>query len=241
MFQSALSFQATLLSQVQGITHHFGTMHAGAFSYDWANHFGMDRDKMILPLEEKNAGGNCLVVSKKTDERPITNGIVTDQNLCLAIYAADCPPILFSEPNSKVIGALHASWYVLADNGIKNIVSAFDKFGIQSSDIVCAVGPCISKESYIVRKDDYFFNELSNKNPEALGFFMNSGDITTFDIRQYAHSLLKAEGINNIEHVSFDTLSTEDASGHIFHSFRRRKLENNQQNNLHNGSLIMKC
>lgn len=83
--------------------------------------------------------------------RPQADALVTSTpGLVLGVLAADCGPLLFADPQARVIGAAHAGWkgalYGVAENTIATMVA----LGAQVDRIVAALGPSIGPESYEV-------------------------------------------------------------------------------------------
>ncbi|MDD4715167.1 MAG: peptidoglycan editing factor PgeF [Oscillospiraceae bacterium] len=76
-----------------------------------------------------------------------TDGLVTNQaDLPLAVFSADCIPILLYDPVSQSIGAVHAGWRGTA---LKIAALAVEKMGLEygaaSENILAAVGPGLSQ------------------------------------------------------------------------------------------------
>lgn len=74
------------------------------------------------------------------------DGLVTDiPGVTLAVYSADCLPILLYDPVRRVVGAVHAGWrgtaLGIAARGVERMAEAF---GARPGDILAAVGPGIS-------------------------------------------------------------------------------------------------
>ncbi|KAM8855092.1 purine nucleoside phosphorylase LACC1 isoform 2-T2 [Spinachia spinachia] len=73
------------------------------------------------------------------------DAMVTDRTgVVLAAPGADCVPILFADPRSKVIGAAHAGWKgTLTGVAMATVGAMVTEFGCRVSDIVVAVGPSV--------------------------------------------------------------------------------------------------
>lgn len=83
------------------------------------------------------------------------DGIVTNQTgVVLAAPGADCMPILFADPVSKVIGATHAGWRgTLMGAAMATVDAMVMEFGCQVSDIVVAVGPSVGACCFTLDRD----------------------------------------------------------------------------------------
>ncbi|XP_071328602.1 purine nucleoside phosphorylase LACC1 [Trachinotus anak] len=96
-----------------------------------------------LHLVKVNHGSDVWVMGKAEPES--YDGMVTDQTgVVLAAPGADCMPILFADPVSKVIGAAHAGWRgTLMGVAMATVEAMVTEFGCKVSDIMVAVGPSV--------------------------------------------------------------------------------------------------
>ncbi|XP_060944464.1 purine nucleoside phosphorylase LACC1 [Limanda limanda] len=96
-----------------------------------------------LRLVQVDHGSGVWVVGGAEPES--YDGMVTNQTgVVLAAPGADCMPILFADPVSKVIGAAHAGWKgTLMGVAMATVTAMVKEFGCQVSDIVVAVGPSV--------------------------------------------------------------------------------------------------
>jgi YfiH family protein len=61
----------------------------------------------------------------------------------LGAFAADCIPMLFADPNARVIGACHAGWRGTIGGVAANVVGRMQELGARAQDIRVALGPSI--------------------------------------------------------------------------------------------------
>ncbi|XP_044071793.1 purine nucleoside phosphorylase LACC1 [Siniperca chuatsi] len=96
-----------------------------------------------LRLVKVNHGSDVWVLGKAEPES--YDAVVTDQTgVVLAAPGADCMPILFADPVSKVIAAAHAGWKgTLMGVAMATVDAMVTEFGCRVSDIVVAVGPSV--------------------------------------------------------------------------------------------------
>ena len=75
------------------------------------------------------------------------DGLITrDTGVALAVFTADCVPILLHDAVRGVAGAVHAGWRGTAAGIAGEAVSKMrEAFGCDPADIRAAIGPCISK------------------------------------------------------------------------------------------------
>ncbi len=108
----------------------------------------------------KQMHGNRVVVVDEEDKRPVgraipekyhADGYVTNhRNVPLAIFTADCVPVLLHEKHAGVIGAVHCGWRSTAADIEKNAVEAMMSLGADPAEIRAAIGPAIEKECFEV-------------------------------------------------------------------------------------------
>jgi len=61
----------------------------------------------------------------------------------LGAFAADCVPILFADPEARVIGAAHAGWRGTVNGVAGNVVTRMTELGARPERIRVALGPSI--------------------------------------------------------------------------------------------------
>ena len=93
------------------------------------------------------------------------DGLVTDiPGVTLAVYSADCLPILLYDPVRRVVGAVHAGWRGTALGIVERAVEKLrDCYGCDPADIRAAIGPGISKCCFETHED------VPNAMTEAMG------------------------------------------------------------------------
>jgi polyphenol oxidase len=79
------------------------------------------------------------------------DGLVTDQpGLVLAVFTADCVPVLLADPAAGVVAAVHAGWRGLAAGVLEAGVEAFAAAGADLAASLALVGPAIGPCCYEV-------------------------------------------------------------------------------------------
>jgi YfiH family protein len=152
------------------------------------------------------------------------DGIITTiSKFAFGILTADCVPILVADKKNKTIAAIHSGWKGANTGIIDNLIKAFKKKGSKPSDLIVAVGPCISQKSYEVKKD--FVNEIKNKNSDYKKYFKILNNKIHFNLRMFVNNKFLKLGVlnRNIEHINKDTYSNYKN----FFSYRR-SVHNNE-------------
>lgn len=88
------------------------------------------------------------------------DGLITNQpNVALVTQYADCTPLLFLDPQKKVIAASHSGWRgTVQQIGAVTVKKMQSEFGCCPQDIIAVIGPSICKDCYEV--DTPVYNEF---------------------------------------------------------------------------------
>ncbi len=88
------------------------------------------------------------------------DGLITNvPKVALVTQYADCTPLVFLDPQKKVIATSHAGWRgTVKEIGKKTVEKMKKEFGCNPKDIIAGIGPCINKCCYEV--DDPVYNEF---------------------------------------------------------------------------------
>ncbi len=95
----------------------------------------------IRLVTESDAGKGLTVPSDIED----TDGLITNlPNTPLMVFSADCVPLLFLDPEKKVVAAIHAGWRGTVKGIAGKAVSMMEThFGCHPKNILVAIGPSI--------------------------------------------------------------------------------------------------
>ncbi|NVO54394.1 peptidoglycan editing factor PgeF [Rhodobacteraceae bacterium B1Z28] len=150
-------------------------------------------------------------------DRPKADAIVTaTPGLALTILTADCQPVLFADPDAKVIGAAHAGWRGALDGVLEATLDAMEAAGASRKDIRAVIGPSISQRAYEVGPE--FLDDFVADSPENTRFFANGqGDRLHFDLTGFGLHRLRQADIGQAEWTRHCTYSDPDR----FYSYRR--------------------
>lgn len=136
--------------------------------------------------------------------------------LALSVLTADCQPVLFADPEAKVVGAAHAGWRGAKDGVLEATVTAMEALGATRANIRAVIGPTISQQAYEVGPE--FFETFTDDDPATRRFFINgAGDRFLFDLPGYGLWRLRNFGVDQSEWTHHCTYRDPDR----FYSFRR--------------------
>lgn len=140
--------------------------------------------------------------------------VTAEPGFMLVIQTADCLPVLFLDPNRKVIGAGHCGWKGTALGLAPKIISVMEEeFGCAKENMAAAMGPCIGPSHYQVGEDvRWIFRQ--NRMDES-GFSIRENKLV-LDLRRANREQLLHAGVEKIFSI---TACTHSDSG--FYSYRR--------------------
>ncbi|GAB4539715.1 MAG: peptidoglycan editing factor PgeF [Ruegeria sp.] len=150
-------------------------------------------------------------------DKPKADAIVTaTPGLALTILTADCQPVLFSDPDAKVIGAAHAGWRGALQGVLEATLDAMEKLGARRANIRAVIGPTISQRAYEVGPE--FLDDFIADDPDNTRFFANGqDDRMLFDLPAFGLHRLRRAGVGQAEWTRHCTYSDPER----FYSYRR--------------------
>jgi len=152
-----------------------------------------------------------------SSRHPEGDGMATaTPGMALGILTADCAPVLFADPQARVIGAAHAGWKGALGGVLEATIGAMESLGARRGRIAAAIGPCISATNYEVGTD---FRARFLEADTANAHFFQAGkpDRCHFDLEGYAAARLAQMGLASIAPLGICTYPVENG----FFSFRR--------------------
>ena len=154
--------------------------------------------------------------------RPKADGMVTKtKGLALSALGADCGPVLFHDPDARIIGACHAGWGGALKGITTSTIRAMESLGSKRENIRAVLGPCISQANYEVGHDfrDMFVAESENFDRFfKLGPEKPNGERRPhFDLKRFILARLRDTGVTQIDCLDDCTYGDET---HYF-SYRR--------------------
>jgi YfiH family protein len=131
-------------------------------------------------------------------------------------------PILFSDPEARVVGAAHAGWKGALAGVAEETITAMERIGAKRSRIRVVIGPCISQSAYEVGPE--FRETFISKNPaNERHFHLPPGrERPTFNLSGYMIDRLKTTEVLSVVRVGGCTYSSPE----LYFSARRSKHNN---------------
>ncbi|MDC0059519.1 peptidoglycan editing factor PgeF [Pelagibacteraceae bacterium] len=182
-----------------------------------SNKIGCKKENLIT-LNQKHSNQVIFFDKENSVDNKLTGDAIISKvkNIGISILTADCAPILFYDPNNKIIGCVHSGWKGALNGIIKNTVKKFNELNSKSSDLIAVVGPCIKKENYEVKID--FFEKFVEKDKKNKEYFERiNKEKYIFDLRGFINKEINSLNIKKVENIERDTFSESE----FFYSYRR--------------------
>lgn len=235
-----MTFGSSLLLAVPGLRHAFFTREGGVSNGIYASLNGGtgSNDDPAHVLENRRRMAETLGVTPgqfltafqvhspdvaiatapwDSESRPRVDAMVTKvPGLALGVTAADCGPILFVDPQARVIGAAHSGWKGAIGGVLESTIKAMEGLGAARANIIAAIGPLIRQSSYEVGAE--FVARFTEADAGHSSFFVPSSraDHAMFDLAGFIRQRLERAGILMIDDVDVCTYADER-----FFSYRR--------------------
>ena len=149
---------------------------------------------------------------------PECDGLITNEpGVGLAVFTADCTPLLFHDPATGAVGAAHAGWRgTAAQIGGKTVEAMVSAFGCKPENIRAAIGPNIGQCCFETHED------VPQAMLESLGsgveeFIQKGSDKYYVNLKGINRLILERAGVRHIE-VSTDCTACQTDR---FWSYRR--------------------
>jgi YfiH family protein len=151
------------------------------------------------------------------DVRPRADAMVTRiPGLAIAVSTADCGPILFADPQARVIGAAHAGWRGAFTGVIEATLDAMERCGADRANIAAALGPTISAVNYEVGPEFIARFETAGAHARFFRPAARAGH-ALFDLPGYIAARLVTAGVRQVETLARCTYAAPE----LFFSYRR--------------------
>ena len=185
--------------------------------------FNIEIKQMVL-MNQTHSNKVEVVENKNNFERIDSDAILTkNSSLALCVLTADCSPILIYEKSKQIVGCIHAGWKGAINGIIENTLKKLKEIGGDAEQLVVCIGPCISQESYEVKKD--FYSTFTKKSKENDSFFSkNRKDSFNFDLRGFVNKKFKDCGVPQVDNINVDTFAMKNE---YFSHRRAKKLGEN--------------
>src|SRR4051794_16635104 len=186
-----------------------------------ASRLGLSADRLVSCYQVHGTDAITVEAPWRREQNPRADAMVTSMpGIALGVLAADCAPILFADPEARIIGAAHGGWRGALAGVMEATVATMTKLGARPERIRAGIGPCIAQPSYEVGPE--FSAAFIAADPHNRGFFQPAArpGHFLFDLPGYIAERLSRLGLAAIERAPHDTAAEEE----LFFSYRRACL-----------------
>lgn len=199
-----------LITSPHGFSTRIGGVSEGAYaSLNLGMNRGDDKEKVIknwdLFLEASHISrkefvcgsqvhGNDVHTATQKDLRPAygegfmntADGYVTcERNIPLAIFTADCVPLLMEDTNAGVVAAIHCGWKSTVADIEGEAIHAMIELGANPSHIRAAIGPAIDRCCF----------EVGPEVIEAVNLLLKREAVEFYNQKQNGKFMLDLRGV----------------------------------------------
>lgn len=168
---------------------------------------------------------NIVIYDKNSPESQDTldetDGVILQKpDSATILNFADCAPILLFDPKNTVAAGLHAGWRGTAGEICKKAIDIMmQKFNSNPSNIIAAIGPCISQDWFETDFDVYEKLNKTIQNKENLFVFKETknGKKVYPDLAKINAMQLTEKGVKTIDICHFNTTTNNE----FFFSYRK--------------------
>lgn len=181
-------------------------------------HLGLAEGTLALPWQVHSAEAVTTETAWDRMAAPHVDGVATRTvGIAAGVTTADCCPILFADPDARVVAAAHSGWKGAIGGVIEATVARMEELGATRGKITAALGPCIRQKSYEVGPE--FAARFTADDPGNARWFA-PGDRpghAWFDLGGYVIERLTRAGLGRVDDLGLDTYPDEER----FFSYRR--------------------
>src|SRR3954451_18002148 len=116
-----------------------------------ASGLGVAADCLVSCHQVHGTTAITVETAWRREENPRADAMVTTTpGIALGVLAADCAPVLFADPEARIIGAAHGVWRGALAGVMEATVAAMTRLGARPARTRAGIGPCIGQPSYEV-------------------------------------------------------------------------------------------
>ena len=123
---------------------------------------------------------------------PECDGLITNEpGTALAVFTADCTPVLLHDPVTGAVGAVHAGWRgTAAKIAAKTVQAMADAYGCRPENIRAAIGPnigqcCFATDADVPQAMRETFGEAAEEHIRKVGekYYVNLKGLNALQLR----------------------------------------------------------
>ncbi|HEY9060412.1 MAG TPA: peptidoglycan editing factor PgeF [Pseudobacteroides sp.] len=172
-------------------------------------------DSKIKAVGEQDRGKGIF---KESDIQGYDGLMTNERSVALVTFYADCVPLLFFDPQKKVIAESHSGWRgTLKEIAKETLISMNKEYGCLAQDIVAAVGPSIGKCCFEVGKEVYEEFKAKHNDIDIFCEWLNDEKLK-IDLQGIIKRTMVGQGVRE-ENICMSEICTK-CNNDIFFSHR---------------------
>ncbi len=189
----------------------------------FCNAAGFDFNSLVSSSQDHNTfvrnvtKADCGIgITRPHDIESVDALITNEPGVTLVTHYADCTPLLFADPEKKVIALAHAGWRgTIGKIGEAVVQQMHDDYGCDLTDIIAVVGPAIGPCCYEV--DTPVFEEFASLTELKPAYFTKSLGHGKYliNLKETNRRMLMDAGLLSIN-ITISDVCTKCNSGLLF-------------------------
>lgn len=120
-----------------------------------AGALGVAETRLYLPSQVHKTRIVEVTAHTTKEELMETDALITaEPGIAIAVMSADCVPILIYDRRNRAVGAIHSGWRgTVARILEKTLQTMHTRYGTRGEDVLAAIGPSVSQDSYEVGEE----------------------------------------------------------------------------------------
>lgn len=172
-------------------------------------------DSKIKTVDEEDRGKGIF---KESDIFGYDGLMTNKRNVALVTFYADCVPLLFFDPEKKVIAESHSGWRgTLKEIAKETVIAMHKEYGCRVEDIITAIGPSIGECCFEVGKEVYEEFKAKHHDIDVFCKWLNE-DKLKIDLQSFIKRTMLKQGVRE-ENICMSGICTK-CNNDIFFSHR---------------------
>lgn len=190
---------------------------------------GFDYESLVSSSQDHNTNVRCVTkedrgigIYRPHDMESVDALVTNEAGVTLVTHYADCTPLLFADPEKRVIALAHAGWRGTVNKiGEATVDIMQEKYGCDPTDIIAVVGPAIGPCCYEV--DTPVFEQFASLTELKPAYFTKSLGHGKYlvDLKETNRRMLMEAGLLSIN-ITISDVCTRCNSG-LLYSHRASK------------------
>ncbi len=189
----------------------------------FCNAAGFDYSTLVSSSQDHNINVRCVTkadcgigIYREHDMTSVDALVTNEPGVTLVTHYADCTPLLFADPEKKVIALAHAGWRGTVEKiGEAAVDVMTEKYGCDPTDIIAVIGPAIGPCCYEVDTPVYErFASLTELKPAYFTKSLGHGKYLV-DLKETNRRMLLESGLLSIN-ITISDVCTKCNSGLLF-------------------------